>query len=246
MEEQILETLDILSSQHGISILGAWESGSRAWGISNAESDYDVRFIYCGKPSDYLSFDPWPATIERMSDPIDAVGWDIRKVLKLALLKGNVQPLEWIATCPSYLRASKGCALLEAALERLWEPSRAAWHYHGIAVGHYHKATNPSLRISKRLKALVYAQRALYCRRLSGVPTSFNASRVLAGTGLEPVLEAYRSGLCPYEDVWDEAIRRVAQEMLITPAPSVRFTEGERAQRVTIADEVFERIVWGT
>jgi uncharacterized protein len=49
MKEEILKELKRLESQHEIKILLAVESGSRAWGFSSTDSDWDVRYIYVHK-----------------------------------------------------------------------------------------------------------------------------------------------------------------------------------------------------
>ena len=44
MRETILRELEKIESTHGVKILHAVESGSRAWGFTSPDSDYDVRF----------------------------------------------------------------------------------------------------------------------------------------------------------------------------------------------------------
>ena len=45
MDAIIQEKLDQIEAEHGVQILLAVESGSRAWGFASPDSDYDVRFI---------------------------------------------------------------------------------------------------------------------------------------------------------------------------------------------------------
>lgn len=47
----IVERLRKVEREHDVRILFAIESGSRAWGFSSPNSDYDVRFIYTRDPS---------------------------------------------------------------------------------------------------------------------------------------------------------------------------------------------------
>lgn len=43
---EILRRLAKAEEEHGVRILYACESGSRAWGFPSPDSDYDVRFMY--------------------------------------------------------------------------------------------------------------------------------------------------------------------------------------------------------
>jgi hypothetical protein len=84
----------------------AIESGSRAWGFPSPDSDYDCRFIFVRKTSDYLSLFPRRDVIETpLEDELDVNGWDLAKAIKL-LLKGNAVVIEWL-TSPIVYRADE-------------------------------------------------------------------------------------------------------------------------------------------
>ncbi|MCC3357264.1 DNA polymerase beta superfamily protein [Bacillus sp. REN16] len=57
MKDHILEILTQVEKDYDIKILYACEAGSRMWGTSSEESDYDVRFIYIHRMDWYLSID---------------------------------------------------------------------------------------------------------------------------------------------------------------------------------------------
>ncbi|MBO4368604.1 MAG: nucleotidyltransferase domain-containing protein [Desulfovibrio sp.] len=46
----ILERLASAETENNVRILYAFESGSRAWGYTSQDSDFDVRFIYVHPP----------------------------------------------------------------------------------------------------------------------------------------------------------------------------------------------------
>ena len=85
-----------IEKDNNVTILYAVESGSRAWGFDNKNSDYDIRFIYCGALYDYLNIDGMTKdVIERQEGKIfDFVGWDIVKALKL-MRNSNPQLIGW-------------------------------------------------------------------------------------------------------------------------------------------------------
>lgn len=96
--ENINKLLDELEETNKIKVIYAVESGSRAWGFSSDDSDYDIRFIYYyTNPTSYVSIDPVLDTITGFSlDRIyDWHGWDIVKTLK-HLKESNPSIIEWL------------------------------------------------------------------------------------------------------------------------------------------------------
>ena len=91
----IKNQLSVIEKENNIEILYAVESGSRGWGFSNEESDYDVRFIFKKSLNHYLSIKPQKDTIDYFDGDLDYVGWDIKKVLYLHW-KSNPNLREWM------------------------------------------------------------------------------------------------------------------------------------------------------
>lgn len=88
--------LDRVADEHRVFLPLAIESGSRAWGFSSPDSDYDCRFVFVRRAVDHIT--PWPTrdVIELpLQGGLDANGWDLRKALRL-LLKGNAVIVEWL------------------------------------------------------------------------------------------------------------------------------------------------------
>ncbi len=82
--------------EHRVFLPLAIESGSRAWGFSSPDSDYDCRFVFVRRAVDHVT--PWTSrdVIELpLEGDLDANGWDLRKALQL-LLKGNAVIVEWL------------------------------------------------------------------------------------------------------------------------------------------------------
>lgn len=95
-----------IAAQHGVTVVHAIESGSRAWGFPSPDSDFDCRFLFVRRADDYLS--PWSRrdVIELpLEGELDVNGWDLGKALKL-LLKGNAVVIEWL-TSPIVYKAEQ-------------------------------------------------------------------------------------------------------------------------------------------
>lgn len=88
--------LDGVAAEHGVRVVWAVESGSRAWGFPSPDSDYDCRFFYVRPRASYA--DPWPPR-DVIETPLDAVldvnGWDLVKAARLAV-RGNATIGEWL------------------------------------------------------------------------------------------------------------------------------------------------------
>lgn len=143
----------------GVRILFAVESGSRAWGFSSPDSDYDCRFIYVRPVEDHLKLSAERDVIEfPIEGEIDTSGWDLRKTLLLAL-KGNVAAAEWVRSPGIYLQAPGFRERLSALLDRIINPHLAARHYHGLL-----KRQEPVFNGENAvLKKLFYALRPAFC-----------------------------------------------------------------------------------
>lgn len=150
--------LERLEKQHGINILRAVESGSRAWGFPSPDSDYDVRFFYQCPLESYLTLYRRPDVIELMlpvpeGQPLDVVGWDISKALPL-IAQGNVTAREWLESPVVYQDVPRPTALLRSFAEESFSPWVAWKSYQSMgrkALLEYQK--------SGRLKKFLYALR---------------------------------------------------------------------------------------
>ena len=129
MAERIRSELSAIEREHGVKIVLAMESGSRAWGFPSQDSNYDVRFIYLRPVEDYLTVVPRRDVIER---PVDAVldvnGWDIRKAVAL-MLKSNAVLQEWLSSPVRYIEIEPVSCQLKEFLEAVADTLTFEYHY---------------------------------------------------------------------------------------------------------------------
>lgn len=135
----ILRRLVKAEEEHGIRILFAVESGSRAWGFASPNSDYDVRFIYTREPSWYQAVDLEERrdVIEYpIVDDIDLNSWDVRKALRL-YWKSNPAFVEWIQSPITYLENGGFRANALKILPSIYSPEKGIYHYRSMARTNY-------------------------------------------------------------------------------------------------------------
>ncbi len=137
MKNEILKELYRLEKEMQIKILYAVESGSRAWGFSSENSDWDVRFIYIHKPEWYLSIIKKKDNYEKiLPNMIDLGGWDIRKALKL-FQKSNPPLMEWLRSPVIYVEDGSFAENLRELSVEFFNPVSAIYHYLHMASGNF-------------------------------------------------------------------------------------------------------------
>lgn len=126
---EIDSRLETVRVQESARISLAVESGSRAWGFPSPDSDYDCRFIYIRRLSDYLALSPMRDVIETPLDKVlDVNGWDLAKALRL-LLKGNAVVIEWLTSPYIYQADERFREECIALAHEIVNPAAIAKHY---------------------------------------------------------------------------------------------------------------------
>jgi len=161
---EIMSRLAATEREHGVRILMAIESGSRAWGFASPNSDFDVRFIYARPADDYLSLDLEDRrdVIEYpIVDDIDLNGWDLRKALRL-FWKSNPGFVEWIQSPIIYIENGAFAEEARRLLPQVYSCERGIHHYRSLAKGNYREHLQGEM---VRLKKYFYVLRPLLAVR---------------------------------------------------------------------------------
>ena len=123
--------------EHGVRILLAVESGSRAWGFESPNSDFDARFIYVHPRDWYLSIEEQRDVIEYpIIDDIDLNGWDLRKALRL-FAKSNPAFAEWIQSPIIYSLTTSFASEARRLLPAIYSCEHGIYHYRSMAKTNY-------------------------------------------------------------------------------------------------------------
>ncbi|MGO1069811.1 nucleotidyltransferase domain-containing protein [Lysobacter sp. CA199] len=138
----VLDALAAIEREHAVRIVYACESGSRGWGFSSPDSDYDARFVYVHERPWYLTVNERTGPGEPQRDVIelpiesdlDVSGWDLRKALRL-VSKSNPTLLEWLRSPIVYRQDDALSAGLRQLTEEFYSPIAAWHHYFSLARG---------------------------------------------------------------------------------------------------------------
>jgi predicted nucleotidyltransferase len=134
---EILRRIHAAEAEHRVQVLLAVESGSRAWGFSSPDSDYDARFIYVHERDWYLSIDDKRDVIEYpIVDDIDLNGWELRKALRL-FRSSNPAFVEWIQSPIVYLDQGPFAPACRELLPDVYSCLRGIHHYRSMARTNY-------------------------------------------------------------------------------------------------------------
>jgi uncharacterized protein len=150
MQEEIKKELAKLEEEKNIKIVYAVESGSRAWGFSSIDSDWDVRFIYVHHYDWYLSVEEKKDNIELiLPSDIDLGGWELRKAL-LLFRKSNPPLLEWLRSPIVYKESLSTVNQLKQATDQYFNPKSCLYHYLNMARRNYEAYfTDELVRVKK-------------------------------------------------------------------------------------------------
>ena len=232
VREEILQRLQRTEKEHGVRILMAIESGSRAWGFASPNSDYDVRFIYAREKDWYVSVDLEDRrdVIEYpIVDDIDLNGWDVRKALKL-FWKSNPAFVEWIQSPITYINQGEFRDAANQLLPSVYSVEKGIYHYRSMAKTNY-RGYLQSDKVP--LKKYLYVLRALLSIRWLeqyGTVAPIEFDKLLALVTDPTLLEAIHALL---------AKKKRSEEKMLEPAIPVlnAFIESElaRLEHITLA-----------
>jgi hypothetical protein len=125
-----------IEKEENVKILLAVEAGSRAYGLNQQDSDYDVRFLYVRPIKEYLRLQPLKDVIEYKPDcDLDLSGWDIKK--GLSLFHGcNPSVFEWLASNEIYIDSNFAKELRMLAPD-YFSVRKSLHHYFNMAKRNY-------------------------------------------------------------------------------------------------------------
>ncbi|KAB2332297.1 nucleotidyltransferase domain-containing protein [Cytobacillus depressus] len=137
MEAHIKQVIKQLERDYDMKVLYACEAGSRAWGLSSKNSDYDVRFIYVQRKNWYLSIDQKRDTLEipnrdpismLLDDRLDLSGWELSKALRL-YRKSNPSIFEWLSSKLVYSESYSTIEKMRQMEPSIFSPVVCFHHY---------------------------------------------------------------------------------------------------------------------
>lgn len=155
MYDYINEQLNKIEKENNIEILYCIESGSRGYGFSNEDSDYDVRFIFKRSVEDYLTINSEKDTIDYFDGNLDYVGWDIKKALFLHR-KSNPNLREWTKQKIVY---RGDCEFLNDLPP--FNPVILKYHYRSLAYNDWKKYVKNEEMTKRVVKTYIYAIRCI-------------------------------------------------------------------------------------
>ena len=156
MFNYINEQLSKIEKEENIKILYSVESGSRGYGFSNEDSDYDVRFIFKRPVNDYLTINSKKETIDYFDGNLDYAGWDIKKALFLHW-KSNPNLREWTKQKIVY---RGNCDFLNDL--PAFNPVILKYHYRSLAYNDWKRYVKNEGEMTKRVvKTYIYAIRCI-------------------------------------------------------------------------------------
>lgn len=185
MKEEIINKLKEIEKTKNIKILFAVESGSRAWGMESADSDYDVRFVYHHPIEEYLKIDKAVDCLDYTEGDMDFVGFDIFKFVKL-LWSSNPNMIGWLI-CDELYMGSINPVFKDFALNHFKQIS-LYHHYRSMCKQNYLKylKTGDCTTHKKYLYAMRGLINAVYTKQFNKIhPANFEETLALVDINKE-------------------------------------------------------------
>jgi hypothetical protein len=132
--------------------------GSRCFGYSSAESDWDVRFIYVNRPEWYFSIAKTEDVIEMMveEEHLDIEGYDLKKALNL-LARTNPIESDWLHANDYYILDEDFLQKMLSFEAQCYNSHHAMYHFYSISVKHNQRYLDKEVT----LKRFIYYMRGL-------------------------------------------------------------------------------------
>ncbi len=237
IRREILNRIRSAEADHGVRVLLAVESGSRAWGFESPNSDFDARFIYANRPDWYLSvgLEEQRDVIEyEIVDDIDLNGWDVRKALRL-FWKSNPAFVEWIQSPIVYAEVGTFAPRVRDLLPTIYSRVSGVHHYRSMAKTNYRGYLKAEV---VSLKKYFYVLRPLLSVRWL---EKYNTAAPIEFGKLLHLIEDQRALLADVEDLLKR--KRLAPELgLASPVESINaFIERELERLESLNQPVLER-----
>jgi predicted nucleotidyltransferase len=147
-----------IEQDYEMDMLFACEAGSRAWGLANQFSDFDIRFIfrYHGLKK-YLTLNKAKSVLDFQS-PFDTCGYDVFKAFEL-IHKSNPSIYEWAYSPVVYLEEGDFSQKLKTVIESTYSPFTLFKHYESLCKRNVSESSGGSFSLKKQ-KQLIQALRA--------------------------------------------------------------------------------------
>lgn len=128
MDAIIRAKLGQIEKREHVRIIWAVEAGSRAWGFSSPNSDYDVRFVYIRDKKEYLRLEEIRDSMDALQDELlDIEGWDLRRALRM-VYRSTPEIYEWFAS-PTIYRSTPEAEEMKRILPEYFSVKKCARNY---------------------------------------------------------------------------------------------------------------------
>jgi hypothetical protein len=168
MRETITARLLQFERDTGATVILAVESGSRGWGFSSSDSDFDIRFIYKYPVKRYLNLQKPPNDVCWTEGELDFAGCDIYKFYDI-LGKSNMNFMDYLWSDIIYIDKMVHKEELKNLVEGCFNRRTYSAHNYGLAKKNFVRYFNAQTPDEPTVKRYVYCIRAIlsagYCER---------------------------------------------------------------------------------